>query len=470
MVQGRAIVLGASIGGLLAARVLSEHYDQVIVVERDDLSQPGDRRGVPQGKHVHALLARGEEIFEQLFPGLSRDLHAAGAVECEALSEMRMALDGRTLKQSSAGFSVLQASRPFLEWAVRERVRALPNVTLWDRCTAVGLRVDGARVRGVQVSPPSGGVEDLDAELVVSALGRGGPIGKWLDQLGYPQPAEEGVAIDMVYASAFVQLPEGSVGGDKEIIIGMTTGTRAMALFAVEGGRHILTLIGYGGDNPPKVLEEYLDFAATVAPPDVYKALIAGEVLSDISTYRYKANLRRRYERLARFPEGLLVFGDAVCSFSPAYGQGMTMSALQAVALQQCLRDGDDNLPKRFFRAASTTVDDAWMLTQLADSSLPHLRTQQRPLLQRITAPLIPVALVAAERDRVVAQQISRIAGLLDPPRSIFRPTVIARAVVATAVAFTGLPRRRGDTDHEQLPVPFSIPEIHARWSARTGR
>ncbi|MFE3542598.1 2Fe-2S iron-sulfur cluster-binding protein [Nocardia sp. NPDC059177] len=432
-----AVVLGASMAGLLAARILSESFAQVTVVERDDLSAPGDRRGVPQGRHVHALLARGTQIFEELFPGLTGQLLADGAVECRALSEMRMSLSGHTLRRSDSGYSVLQASRPFLEWRVRERVRALPNVVVLDGHTVEGLDYDRAagRVRGVRVA----GLGELSADLVVSCLGRHGPIGDWLADLGYERPAEEGVRIDMMYASRNVRLPAGAVDG-KEIIVSQQDPARGLAMFAVEDGRHLLTLIGYGNDHPPTDPDGYWRFAASVAPPDVRRALVEAQPLTDIATYRYLANQRRRYERLTRFPDGLLVLGDAVCSFSPAFGQGMTVSALQALRLRAVLADGNHELPRRWFRAAATAIDDAWLITKLFDLAMPHVDASGQTRM-RLAGHLAGIGLAAGARDERVGRAVARIAGLLDRPTAVLHPETLAHT--ATALGGVGLDQAR---------------------------
>ncbi|MFF7942532.1 2Fe-2S iron-sulfur cluster-binding protein [Nocardia gamkensis] len=435
--RGHAVVLGASMGGLLAARILSDCFRKVTVVERDDLSAPGNRRGVPQGRHVHALLARGKQIFEELFPGITDELLADGALECRSLTEMRMTVAGHTLRQSDGGYSLLQASRPLLEWRVRERVRALPNVEVADRRTALELLFDASRSRvtGVRIRPDGAtAAEELRADLVVSCLGRHGPVDRWLADSGYERPVEEGVRIDMMYASRYVRLPAGALG-EKEIVIANQDPARGLALFAVENGTHILTLIGYGEDRPPTDSDGFWRFAASVAPPDVRAALLDAEPLSDVGTYRYPANQRRRYERLSRFPQGLLVFGDAVCSFSPAFGQGMTVSALQAVHLRRVLAQGDQDLARRYFRAAATAVDDPWTITKLFDTAMPHVdgggaRTRALGALARLV-------MAVGAQDAAVARQIARIAGLLDRPAAVLRPAVVlgaARGVGAVGV------------------------------------
>ncbi|MET8648302.1 2Fe-2S iron-sulfur cluster-binding protein [Nocardia aurea] len=432
--RAHAVVLGASMAGLLAARVLSESFAEVTLVERDDLSVQGDRRGVPQGRHVHALLARGRRIFEELFPGITEELLADGAVDCRSLTEMRMTIAGHTLSRSDDGYSLLQASRPFLEWRLRNRVRDLANVTVVDRCSAVGLTVDaaGARVTGVLVEPEDAPPREFPADLVVGCLGRHGPTDDWLAGLGYRRPDEEGVRIDMMYASRYVRLPHGSVGGDKEIVVANQEPARGLALFAVEDGMHILTLIGYGNDHPPTNSEDWWRFASSVAPPDVREALLDAVPLGEISTYRYLANRRRRYERLTRFPEGLLVFGDAVCSFSPAFGQGMTVSALQALRLREVLAAGDHDLASRYFRAAASAIDDAWAITKLFDLAMPHVNSAGQ-VPSRALGALTRVGMAVGARDATVGRQIARIAGLLDRPTAVLRPSLLGHGVTALA-------------------------------------
>jgi len=430
--RGHAVVLGASMAGLLAARVLSESFERVTVIERDDLAEPGDRQGVPQGRHVHALLARGKQIFEELFPGFTAQLLADGAVECRSLTQMRMTIAGQTLRQADAGYSLLQAGRPFLEWRVRERVRALGNVAIEDRCSALGLLTDAGqrRVTGVRLESEQGGVREIDADLVVSCMGRHGPIEDWLEGLGYERPRADGVRIDMKYASRYVRLPAGAVA-DKEIVVANQNPARGLALFEVEDDRHILTLIGYGADHPPTDADGFWRFAASVAPPDVREALLDAEPLTPISTYRYLANQRRRYELLTRFPDGLLVMGDAVCSFSPAFGQGMSVSALQSLCLRRVLADSSaEALAARWFRAVAAEIDDAWMITRLFDLAMPHVDDGGR-IPARALELATHTAMSVGARDAQVGRQIARIAGLLDKPGSVLDPLLLGRAAVA---------------------------------------
>ncbi|MEU4319639.1 FAD-dependent monooxygenase [Nocardia fluminea] len=434
-----AVVLGAGIGGLLAARVLSEAYVKVTVIERDALLDDSEvRKGVPQGRHVHGLLPRGKDILEELFPGFGQDLQASGVVECDALSEVRFTMAGHTLKRVPTGHKAFQASRPHLEYHLRRRVEALPNVTIRDRCDARTpvVSADGTRVIGVAIVDRADGTrETLEADLVVASMGRASVVPSWLDKLGYERPAEEGTTIDIVYRSAFIQLPPDELPRDKLITIGVRDlPPRALALFAVEGDRHILTLIGHDGEEPPKDLAGFLDFAAAIAPPDVLDAIKNGELLGDISAFRYKANLRRRYERLDRFPEGLLAVGDSVCSFSPVYGQGMTVAAIQMTVLRDCLARGGNNLAARFYTSVTPEIDNAWQLTVIADCAMPHVTASASLPVRAAVAALDPV-LIAAERDSAVATALYRVIGLVDKPSALLSPAIIARIGIANTRA-----------------------------------
>jgi 2-polyprenyl-6-methoxyphenol hydroxylase-like FAD-dependent oxidoreductase len=427
-----AVVLGASMAGLLAARVLADHYDRVTIVERDRLPvRVAQRKGVPQGRHVHGLLPSGSKVVGELFPGLLEDLVAAGGTKLDDYSKMYFAPDGvHRLSRALEIEPIYQPSRPFLETAVRGRVRCLSNVEFQDGCEVVGLAVDAVgRVIGARVVNHGGRAADvLEADLVVDATGRASRTPAWLAELGYEKPAEDEVVVDVRYASRLVRLPAGAVP-ETLTVIGANPGRLGgVGLFAYEDDTWMFTVSGYAGHHPELDYGWMVDFAAGCAPPHMIEALRAAEPLGDVSTFRFRANRRVRYDRLRRFPEGLLVFGDAMCGFNPIYGQGMSVAALEALVLRDCLRRGSEGLARRFFRAAAKRIEIAWQMAVGADLALPQVEGP-RPLPVRLVNAYVARLLVAAEHDPVLAARFLRVSSFLMKPSMLMTPPMVARVV-----------------------------------------
>jgi 2-polyprenyl-6-methoxyphenol hydroxylase-like FAD-dependent oxidoreductase len=420
-----AVVLGASMAGLLAARVLTETYRKVTLIDRDVLPEIGvHRRGVPHGRHLHAVQTRGREVLEELFPGFTAAAVRAGAQTGDGLGTLRLMLSGHRLRQVDVGRLALFASRPFLEGQVRARVQALPGVTFVDCTDIVGLTTtpDRHQVTGATVHGADGQQLQILADLVVDATGRGSRTPVWLQEWGYQPPAEDRVDIGLGYATRTLRLRPGATGHDKFIGIGATLDNpRAGGLGAVEGGRHILTLAGILGDYPPTDPAGFDAFTASLPFPDITEAIEGAEPLDDPVAFRFPASVRHRYERLRQFPDGLLVIGDAVSSFNPIYGQGMTVAANQALALRRLLVRNTKPSPAQYFRLIAKTVDPPWDIAVGADLAFPDV-PGTRTLKIRLVNAYIPRLHAAAAHDAALSAAFVRVLGLIDRPEGLLRP------------------------------------------------
>jgi 2-polyprenyl-6-methoxyphenol hydroxylase-like FAD-dependent oxidoreductase len=427
-----AIVLGASMAGLLSARVLAGVYQRVTIVERDPLPEGSlDRKGVPQARHAHALLARGGQVLDELFPGLLDKMAADGVPQNRGADQVWHEFNGHVMCRTGVlrDRPSFQPSRPYLEARIRDEVRGMPNVVIRDDCAALGPVASASRdrVTGVRLAPRGGAEELVLADLVVDATGRGGRTPTWLRELGYDAPEEEDLAVDLVYASRRVRLRPGALGAVRLVLIGGTPGRpRGMGFIEQEHDHFTMTVGGYAGHHPPTDHEGFLAFAESIVPEVVSTALGDAQWLDDPRRHRFPASRRRHYERLRRFPVGLVVVGDAMCSFNPLFGQGMTVAALEAVALRDALAAGQDNLAGRYFASAAKYIDTPWQMAVSSDRAQLGL---PQPVAERIAGRYVRRLQAAARHDPVLAAQFSDVAGLMKPPAALFKPAVVLRVL-----------------------------------------
>jgi 2-polyprenyl-6-methoxyphenol hydroxylase-like FAD-dependent oxidoreductase len=446
----RAVVLGASMGGLLAARVLADFFRTVIVVERDVLPDgPAVRRGVPQGRHVHVLLARGAQILDEFFPGLLDELVAAGAPVWDdgELSELHLSFGGHEMLRSGKialepkALAVYMPSRPFLECHVRRRLETITNVTILDGHDAAELTstADHNRVTGVRVvNRDSGAERELAADVVMDATGRAAHTPALLDSLGYGRPLEDHIVMHTTYVSQLLRIPAGTLT-EKLVDISPAPGRPAgMFLAGYENDTWIFTVFGMVGHEPPRDLAGMLSFAEQYCPAHLIAVVQAAEPIGEVAHHRMPSSQWRRYDKMPRLPDGLLVCGDAICSFNPIYGQGMTVAALDAAALRDCLRRGGADLPRRYFGASAKSIGVAWQMLAGSDLAFPEV-TGRRSRSMRVTTRLVDWALTACEADPVVAARFFKVNGLIDPPIRLLHPAFVYR------VAVENLRRRRGN-------------------------
>jgi 2-polyprenyl-6-methoxyphenol hydroxylase-like FAD-dependent oxidoreductase len=427
-----AVVIGASMGGLLAARALADFYGQVTVLERDTFPVADiPRKGVPQGKHAHGLLARGRTVIEDFFPGWTDEVVGCGGVRGDIAGDVNWIGHGVTIKSAPSELAGLLASRPVLEGNVRRRLLALPNVRAVERCAVQGLVADEQRtaIRGVRVKIDSGAEETILADLVVDASGRGSSSPAWLEGFGYARAQEEKIEIGIGYTTRVYRRRPTDLGGKLGIVVaGSGPNWRNGTILFQTADRWIVSIGGYFGDHAPDDNQMFAAYAGSLPTSDIHDIVAHAEPLTGFVSYRYPANLRRRYERLARFPKNYLVFGDAMCSFNPVYGQGMTVAAQEASLLQACLRSGDADLARRFFKAAKAAIDIPWDIAVGNDLRHPQVQGARSPKVRFINW-YIGKLHMAARHDAVLANAFLKVANLVMSPAGLLHPSVIARVI-----------------------------------------
>jgi len=448
-----ALVYGGSISGLIAAGVLSRHFERVTLVERDHFeSGPQARKGVPQAQHAHSLLSRGLNIFNEVFPGFSEDLKAAGGIIMDMTEHHAWCMGGNWIPRGRIGLDLTCQSRPLLEWVIRQRLQALPNVRVLDGHEVTGFLTspDKARVTGIRFQAPGGGQEEtLEADLVADASGRGSRAPQWLESLGYPRVEETHIHVDVRYATRLYHRPQGFEPGWELLSISpkLPAQRKVGTIQRIEGERWLVMLGGWLGEGPSTTDDaDFLQFARTLPQPHLYEALRNAEPFGPIHHYRFSHNQWRHYERMSRFPEGLTVMGDAFCSFNPIYGQGMTTGALQAQALDECLRQGLGGVSQRYRQHVGQLLQLPWTMATTGDLRFPEVEGKRPPgfgltnwygdRFQRLAA-----------RDPEALRTFMRVMHMVASPSTMAAPRMLLKALISRPTA----------SAQTHAPVPMAI-------------
>jgi 2-polyprenyl-6-methoxyphenol hydroxylase-like FAD-dependent oxidoreductase len=442
--QRHAVVIGGSIAGLTAARILADYFDHVTLLERDRYPQQVEfRSGVPQGRHLHLLLLRGRALFEQLFPAIGEDFAAAGANDIDLFGDALWLMPGGWLPRTRSAFHTFMATRPLFDTVIRRRLAALAKVTTRDQVEVTGLLASADRsvVTGVRLRQRGGeGAEStLEADLVVDCSGRNSRLPKWLEELGYAPPRDTIVNSFVGYASRIYAIPDGWDADWKALFF---TGDPLRlphngGLFPVEGNRWIVTLVGSAKQYAPTDEDGFMAFARSLRSPLMADAIAQAEPLGPIYGYQRTENRLRHYEKLSRLPGQLLALGDAVCAFNPIYGQGMSTAALGSLVLERCLRaDPDSSRPgwsARFYRQLARSNSPVWLMSTGEDFRYPTTVGGSRTPLTRALHWYLDQVNAASNAQFSVAESLVEVVHLLKPPISLFRPQ-IARHVLGHAI------------------------------------
>jgi 2-polyprenyl-6-methoxyphenol hydroxylase-like FAD-dependent oxidoreductase len=431
-----ALVIGGSLAGLFAARVLADFYDKVTILDRDVFPvTPDHRKGVPQSYHAHALLPTAFPILERLFPGIMNDLRRDAATAYNIVPFALVSPRGLLPLPKWPG-EIIAFSRPLLEWHVRDRVSSRLEVHIMANTEVTKLLTtqDRTHVTGVRTQEQT----TLHADLVVDATGRHSQAPQWLVELGYEAPPIETINSNLRYAIRFYAKPNQFAAMWQNLVVnGRPPHEHAGLILSVDHERWHVTLGGMAGNVPPIDEEGFLKWAQDLPDPSIYEALRIAQPLTPIRGFGIPENHWRHFERMHRWPTGFIVTGDAVCAFNPIYGQGMTVSALDAMTIQQCLHE-QQRSPRAHFEQhlqhqIAKITTSVWFLATNEDLRWPkvNLRGARINLGLRFLRSYLDLVLFSAIIDPEIALEYFNVLILANPPSSLVRPRMVARILAA---------------------------------------
>ncbi|MEU2514789.1 FAD-dependent monooxygenase [Streptomyces syringium] len=429
----RAVVLGGGMAGMLAAAALADRADEVVVVDRDRMPAGArSRKGLPQARHAHLLMAGGARAVESLLPGTTDRWVAAGARRVGVPTGLVVLGPHGWFPRRPETHFMMACTRDLLDLIVREQVLARPGITLREGTEAVALAGDAGRVTGVRVRDTEGDAGGtIEADLVVDACGRGSQAARRLVELGLPAVREETVDSGLVYATRIFRAPAGSenfplvtIQADARVPVP----GRGATLVPIEGGRWLVTASGTRGGEPSREAEAFEPFLRTLRHPLVADLIAGAEPLTDVYLTRSTVNRRRYFERLPAWPEGFVVLGDAVAQFNPVYGQGMSVAAQSAVALRDLLGERELTAPglaRSVQRSVARVAGGAWDLATGEDINYPGAIGARPPVAARLLRGYFMRLMRTSTVNPKVLRHLMAVMTLSAPMTHLVRPEVV---------------------------------------------
>lgn len=441
--NNHAVVIGGGIAGLLAARVLVEHFKNVIIIERDYYPEnPEPRSGVPQSNQAHFLLARGKQILEELFPGFVEELAEQGAITIDVLKDWLILSEYGWYPRFSSDLTTWGCTRNLIENIIRQRLLNYTNLTFMEGHQVFELLAssDNQEITGLRLKNSQGRELTLEATLTVNASGRNSKAIQWLQALGYEKPQEQSINSFLGYATCWYQCPSSSQADWKGITLMPKAPEfkRGGAIIPIEGNRWIVILSGIGGDYPPTDEPGFLEFARSLRSPDIYQAIKNAQPLSPVYGYRRTENHLRHFEKLARYPENFLILGDAVCSFNPVYGQGMTVAALGALTLKDCLLQQQQlqvdfnlkGLAHRFQKQLAKVNQTPWLMATSEDLNWPTTVGGETSSIMKLMSFYMNSVKSLSCCDPAIQQIFAEVVHMSKASSAFFTPNVMIRVLL----------------------------------------
>ncbi len=427
----RVVVVGGGVAGLLAAQAMASFSAEVVVLEAGPEPTPGHpQKGTPQGHHIHVLLARGQDDMEALVPGFLDALQKRGVPREDAGECFRWWNKHVWMLNHPSGVHYMPMSRPTLKATLRECIAPSPKIHIRWETKVAGLVTNMGRVSGVRLCDG----EQVSADLVIDAAGRGSTGDRWLSEAGFVVPKRAEIKVGLSYVSCRYS----GIELDCSCLAVHGSDGRLAALMPVENGEWIVTLGGYH-DVAPKA-SDFDDFVYALEQPDVANALRQATRVSPVRTFRVKRIRRRLFEDVRRHATGFVSLGDSLCTFDPVYGQGMTVAAAQVLALRALVASGVSakDLPGRFYAEATKILDPAWLLGA-AEAFRSPLTEGDRPRGLWAVQRLFDVMLKGVGTHAATQRAVLEVMHMRRGAEALMQPAIVKRALKT----FVGDPRRR---------------------------
>lgn len=456
----RAVVIGGSMVGLAVARALSEHFREVVLIERDVFPRevPDHRRGVPQSWHIHNLTLRGQRELEELFPGFLSAAVALGAMQIDHALDVAAYTSLGWEPQYESGFIALSATRILLEFAERQRFFALThNATVLENTRALDLITEkrGDRLQAVGVVTDHAERREIRADLVVDCAGRSAPWKTWFEHRSLPLPVETVVDSRCGYSSRFYRPHAPELFRWKAMVVGAVypQQPRWGVIVPLEQNDWVVTLGGFNGQYPPSDEAGFLEFAKQLQTPLYMEALKRAEPLTPVRTFRRLEMRWNHFENYEQPVTRFLAVGDSAWAYNPLYGQGMSIGITCARILRDALRKDPDlaSLPGRYYPKAKSFAWDPWEATSLLDMQWPGT-VGKRPWHAKFSIPVGEFIVQAGHHDRAVSRALLEGMHLLKQPLELITPRLLA------GVALYGLRRLTSALPPPTEDLPMNAP------------
>ena len=383
----KAIIIGGGISGKLAARVLSDFFKNVVIIERDsEPVGPIPRKGAPQGEHLHALLHAGQNGLEALFPGITQKYYSTGAIKINSTKDLAWFHHGAWKLQYDGDYTTILQTRPHLEWHIEQYIKRIPNVSVQYNHVVQNYLYDRQenRITGVEIKDShTTDTKTLTADLIVDASGTSSISTSWLKEQKYVIP-EKKVNIGVSYISKSFHLQDKSRDRTIKLLYPNPPHEKiGGTLSKVEGNRYMVTLFGYQNIiNEKEITKDdshFLELTKILPNLDIYNEVKNGTPLTTTSMYRIPHMIWKRYDKIRELPKGLLLVGDTVCRIDPVFGQGMSMAVLEILTLQKLFQNPNYSLEKItsiFPKRVAKIISPLWNMVTIEDFRYPGFQAR----------------------------------------------------------------------------------------------